>query len=245
MFFLLGIPALISTVCASTAATVGTVAATSTVGGVLGGIGTATGLGLLAKGALGVAAKGAAKHAALRVAGTCLAGRVAAEVGESLAKNVLCEKVKPLRGSILKVDLVGGQASHTGVYLGQDRIAEVTEVKGRAIVRIVGIDEFVSGSAVRSGLYIYVAAAKENGRYRALAKESIARRAASAVGARGRYGLVSNNCHNFTRYCITGHEDSSPCLSASSVKSAIRDEFGCDYVSWRSTGRGVGDATFA
>ena len=245
MFFLLGIPALISAACASTAATVGAVAATGTVGGVLGGLGTAAGLGLLAKGAVGVAAKSAAKHTALRVAGACLAGKVAGEVGESVAKNVFCDKVKPRRGSILKVDLVGGQASHTGDYLGRGRIAEVTEVNGRAIVRIVGLDEFVSGSAVRSGLYIYVAAAKENGRYRALARESIACRAEAAVGRHGRYGLVSNNCHNFTRYCITGHEDSSPCLSASSVKSAIRDEFGCGHVSWRSTGCGIGDATFA
>ena len=244
MIFMLGLPALISAACASTVATVGTVATTTTVGGALGGLGTATGLGLLAKGAIGTAAKGSAKHAIARVATACAVGRVAGEIGESLAKNVFCEKVKPRRGSVLKVDLVGGQASHTGIYLGHDRIAEVTEVDGRAVVRIVAPDEFVSGSAVRSGLYIYVAATKENGRYRALARELIARRAEYAVGERGRYSLVSNNCHNFTRYCITGHKDSSPCLSAASVKSAIRDEFGCGHVSWRSTGCGVGDATF-
>ena len=241
MFFLLGIPALISGISATCAGA----ATTATVGSALGGLGAAAGLGLLAKGAVGAAARGAAARTIACAAGSCLAGRVAGEVGESIAKNVFCDKVRPRRGSVLKVDLVGGHATHTGVYLGRDRIAEVTEEDGRAIVRVVGPDEFVSGSAVRSGIYIYVAAAKEDGRYRALASESVARRAEYAVGGRGRYSLVSNNCHNFTRYCVTGCVDSSPCLSASGVASALRDEFGCGHVSWRSTGCGVGDMSFA
>ena len=52
MIFLLGIPALISGIgaaCASTAATVGTVAATTSAGGILGGLGATAGLGLLAQ----------------------------------------------------------------------------------------------------------------------------------------------------------------------------------------------------
>ena len=248
----------ISAMCASAAAS-------AAAGSAIGGLGAMAGLGLLAKGAVGVAAKGAAgaafkgavgmaakgavragaKHITLRALGTGLGASVVKEVGESVVKNVCCDTVKPRRGSIQKVDLAGGQASHTGVYLGDDRIAEVTDVDGRAVVRIVGLDEFVSGSVWRSGVYIYVAAAEENGNYKALASELIAHRAERAVGERGRYNLTSNNCHNFTRSCITGHEDTSSCLSASMVAFALRDKFGCDHVSWRSTGCGSANKTFA
>ncbi len=203
----------------------------------------------VAKGAVSVAAKSAANAAARQVAaralGTCLAASVGKEAGECIVKNLCCYSVKPRRGSILKVDLIGGQASHTGVYLGNDRIAEVTEVDGRAVVRIVGLHDFISGSAMRSGIYIYVAASEEDGNYKALASELIAYRAERAVGERGRYRLASNNCHNFTRYCITGREDTSSCLSAAAVASALRDKFGCGHVSWRSTGCGASDTTFA
>ena len=248
MIFLLGIPALISGIgaaCASTAATVGTVAATTSAGGILGGLGATAGLGLLAKGAASVATKATAAKVAAGIAGKCVAMSVTKEVGESFVKNVFCDKVRPVRGSILKVDLVGGQAEHTGVYLGNDRIAEVTEVDGRAEVRVVSPDEFLSGDGLlRSGAYIYVAAAKDGGCYRPVASETIARRAERAVGGRGKYNLCGNNCHMFTRYCITGR-DGTMTLSASGVAHVLRDEFGVGHVSWRSTGCGTGDGTFA
>lgn len=68
--------------------------------------------------------------------------------------------VKPIPGSVLKCDLVLGAASHTGIYLGNDQIAEVTEINGRARVRAVSPDEFIDGdpdSIVRTGVYVYVA----------------------------------------------------------------------------------------
>ena len=248
MIFLLGIPALVSGIgaaFASTAATVGTVAATTSAGGILGGLGATAGLGLLAKGAAAAATKAAAAKAAAGIAGRCVAMSVAKEVGESFVKNVFCDQVRPVRGSNLKVDLVGGQAGHTGVYLGNDRIAEVTEEDGRAEVRVVSPDEFLSGDGLlRTGAYIYVAAAKDGGCYRPVASETIARRAERAVGDRGKYNLCGNNCHMFTRYCITGR-DGAVTLSASGVAHALRDEFGVGHVSWRSTGCGTGDGTFA
>lgn len=248
MFFLLGIPALISGIgaaCASTAATVGAVAATTSAGGILGGLGATAGLGFLAKGAAAAATKATTAKVAAGIAGKCVAMSVAKGVGESFVKNVVCDRVRPVRGSILKVDLVGGQAEHTGVYLGRDRIAEVTEVNGRAEVRVVSPDEFLSGDGlIRTGVYIYVAAAKDGGRYRPVASETIARRAERAVGSRGKYGLCGNNCHMFTRYCITGR-DGVVTLSASGVAYALRDEFGVGRVSWRSTGCGTADGTFA
>ena len=259
MIFLLG-SAIISGIgaaCASTAATVGTVAATTSAGGILGGLGATAGLGLLAKGAVAGATKATTAKVAAGIVGKCVttsvakevgkcvAMSVAKEVGESFVKNVLCDQVRPVRGSILKVDLVGGKAEHTGVYLGNDRIAEVTEVNGRAKVQVVSPEAFLSGEGLlRTGAYIYVASAKDGGRYRPVASESIARRAEQAVGGRGKYNLYGNNCHMFTRYCITGR-DGVVTLSASGVAHALRDEIGVGHISWRSTGCGTGNDTFA
>ena len=196
---------------------------------VLGVGGAAAGLGLLAKGTGGTAAR--------TLVTTGVMGCAARGLRESLVKNVFCDIVKPVRGSVLKVDLVGGGLSHTGIYLGNDRIAEVTEVDGRAEVREVSPNEFLSGdSLLRTGAYIYVAAAKKDGEYHPLARESIAQRAESAMGPHGRYNLAFNNCHMFTRYCITGEKHDLPTWTENGIATALRDEFKVNHVSWRSTG---------
>ena len=243
MIFLLGIPALIGGISAALATT-GTAVATTSVAGALGSLGAAAGLGLAAKGAAAATAKAiAAKIAA--GAGSCVAASLVKEAGESVAKNVFCDKVRPVRGSVLKVDLVCGQVSHTGVYLGDNRIAEVADVNGQAVVQTVSPREFLSGSGlVRTGAYIYVATAMDENGCRPVASEETARRAEQMVGGRGKYRLLSNNCHEFTCRCVTGRDDGSWTLSASGVASELRDKFGVGRISWRSTGFGIGDATF-
>jgi hypothetical protein len=88
---------------------------------------------------------------------------------ESFRKNVFEKRVRPVPGSVLRCDLAGGikllsglagSICHTGIYLGNDKIAEVSPVNGRARVRIVDPDEFLSGdsdSLNRTGAFIYVA----------------------------------------------------------------------------------------
>lgn len=234
MIFLLPlIGVAISSLGAGAAAVTATAATSTGLGMALGGLGAAAGLGAGARGAAGAAAR----KTMLDVASRKVLGGVAGNLGESFVKNVFCDAVRPTRGSILKVDLVGGGASHTGVYLGNNHIAEVTEIDGDAVVRIVSPSEFQNGEGqVRTGAFVYVAAAREDDEYRALGRESIARRAEAAIGNHGRYNLAFNNCHMFTRYCITGESQGFPIWSASSIASSLRDEFGVDHVSWRSTG---------
>lgn len=235
LFSLIG--SALSAISAGAAATAAAATTTVGIGGLLGGAGAATALGIAAKSATRAAIRKATMEAALRAAGCVVAGGICKECGESLVKNVFCDPVKPRRGSVLKVDLACGSVVHTGVYLGNDRIAEVTDLDGDAVVREVSPSEFLNGDGlVRTGTYIYVAAAKEKGKYRALASESIARRAERSLGHRGKYNLAFNNCHMFTRYCITGEEQNLPTWSINRVASAIRDKFGVGHVSWRSTG---------
>lgn len=238
MFFLLPvIGAAFSAIGAGAATTAAAATTTAGLGTIFGGLGASAGLGMLVKGAAGAAArKTAMSMAAQAIGGAALCG-VTKEVGESLVKNVFCDTVKPKRGSVLKVDLAAGSVAHTGIYLGHDRIAEVSEIDGDAIVQEVSPSEFLHGdSLVRTGAYVYVAAANEDGKYRALASESIARRAESALGHRGKYSMAFNNCHMFTRYCITGEKQDLPTWSINRVASALREKFDVAHVSWRSTG---------
>ncbi len=174
-------------------------------------------------------------------------------LAESFCKNVFEKRVRPVPGSVLRCDLAGGikllggfagSICHTGIYLGNDKIAEVSPVNGRARVRIVDPDEFLSGdsdSLNRIGAFIYVATDGDE----ALGSEEIAQRAKrSARRSRGEYRLLSNNCHMFTRYCITGEDSDDMAISESDIEEALCSEFGVSSISWKSTGFGAGDYSF-
>lgn len=157
---------------------------------------------------------------------------------DCIVKNTCCDIVRPRLGSVLRCDLVGGIASHTGVCVGHSEIAEITEVRGRAKVMIVSPHDFLSASLLRTGCYIYVASAEMNGKMRALGSSVVARRARRLEGTtRGDYYTLCNNCHQFTRYCITGVDDeSSTPWGVDDIVEALKEEFCVDDVCWRSTG---------
>lgn len=94
-----------------------------------------------------------------------------------------------------------------------------------AIVRKVNEAEFLSCSTVRTGNVISVAASDKE----ALHAEEIATRAEAELercaGKRGEYGLFSNNCRAFTRYCITGERSSEGAFGESEVESVLESVF--------------------
>ena len=161
------------------------------------------------------------------------------------------DKVKPVPGSVLRVDLcgganfLGGRICHTGIYLGNDEIAEITNVRGKARAHVVDPSDFLNGQGtnfIRTGLNIYVAT---DGCGRALAAPEIAERARGCFGppggrslpARaGEYDLVDNNCHTFVVRCVTGREPSKPKLNDREVAAALRRVFKCERVTWEPTG---------
>jgi len=154
------------------------------------------------------------------------------------------EKIKPVPGSVLKCDLAfgvklpGGSLCHTGIYLGNDEIAEITNVDGRAVVNVVDPTDFLQGQGtnfVRTGINIYVAT---DGDGRALGSSRIAARARrfAKSGRRGRYDIVMNNCHMFTIKCVTGENPGAAKLTERDVEEALMDVFGCGRVTWEPTG---------
>ena len=161
------------------------------------------------------------------------------------------DRVKPVPGSVLRVDLcgganfLGGRMCHTGIYLGNDEIAEITNVRGQARAHVVDPSDFLNGQGtnfIRTGLNIYVAT---DGCGRALAAPEIAERARGCFGppggralsARaGDYDLVDNNCHTFVVRCVTGREPSKPKLNDREVAAALKRVFKCERVTWEPTG---------
>ena len=165
---------------------------------------------------------------------------------ESLVKNVFCDVVKPRIGSVVKIDLIGG-ADHTGIYIGNDEIVEVANIDGVATVRIVSAQEFIEGDDCisRCGVFIYVACKQDrDGNCIAMGSKDIADRARAAVGETSKYGLVFNNCHMFTEYCITGKRRDL-CGLLIGVETALDNKFidhGYERLAdmWRSTGESRG-----
>jgi len=157
------------------------------------------------------------------------------------------EKIKPVPGSVLKCDLMGGvnllggALCHTGIYLGNDRIVEITKAgsKRRAKVHIVDPSDFLNGKGtnfVRTGINIYVAT---DGEGHALGGADIAKRALDyriAHRSRGTYDLVDNNCHKFTVRCVTGAEPDEAQLTERDIERALKEKFGCCNVTWEPTG---------
>ena len=132
-------------------------------------------------------------------------------LAESFYKNVLCDKIQPVPGSILKVDLALNPVAsmcHTGIYVGNNRIVEMTNDNGTGIIKKVPPKYFLDYSLWRTGVFIYVACGKKDGKYYPLAAPEIAERALEAVGNETKYNLLLDNCHLFVEYCITGKQDS-------------------------------------
>ena len=130
---------------------------------------------------------------------------------ESLYKNIVCDPVMPEPGSIVKIDLWGEfikSSCHTGVYVGNNQIVEMTNDNGIGTINKFSANQFLNYSAHRTGVYIYVAAIKIGKKYVPLADKKIAERALDAVGNKTKYNLFIDNCHLFTEYCITGSHKS-------------------------------------
>ena len=79
---------------------------------------------------------------------------------------------------------------------------------GNGVIRKVPPKYFLNHSSWRTGIFIYVACGKKNGKYYPLGSEDIAERAEQAIGNTVDYNLLLENCHLFTEKCIAGEKDS-------------------------------------
>ena len=111
-------------------------------------------------------------------------------------------KERPLlsEGAIVWCDLLLGSAEHSGIYVGDNKIVELT---GDGVVREVSFEQFVSTgeSLVRTGFTVYALCNKKG----ILANPKIAKRALDKRDNSRGYNLFTRNCHQFTAGCITGN----------------------------------------
>jgi hypothetical protein len=116
---------------------------------------------------------------------------------KSFVDNVFRDKVTPIVGSILHCSMFG--AEHTGVYIGSNKVVELT---GNGTIRITSPAGFIDGT---NAISIYVACDGTT----PLGGEHIAERAQEMVGRSRVYNVIMDNCHQFTAGCISGDFENS------------------------------------
>lgn len=106
---------------------------------------------------------------------------------------------RPVEGSILYVDLIGEYAQHSGIYIGN---GEIVELSGKGRIQQVSRKQFISGG---TGNDIYVSCREDV----AIGSPIAAQRARSQLGSSREYNIILNNCHQFCTGCMTGNFENS------------------------------------
>ena len=108
------------------------------------------------------------------------------------------EKVAPVAGSVVYCDLLGG-AEHSGIYVENGEISNIVVnnlLTADSSVRLSDYQDFSSKSLY--GTKIYVSCDKHG----AVGSDPVANKAHSHVGEKNFYGLLFNNCHDFSTRCL-------------------------------------------
>ena len=144
----------------------------------------------------------------------------------SIINHLVYDHVVPVRGSIVRCDLAGGLADHSGIYVGNNRIVELN---GDGRIKNVSYKQFIGSSSIKTGIAVYVAC---DDNAVPLSDYTIADYAESLVGKKRNYDLVDNNCHSFTSECIMQAHASSTLFSQ--LESVISEEMNCNLdIKWR------------
>ena len=124
-------------------------------------------------------------------------------LSESFIDNVIRECVSPVLGSVVYCELAFGNAEHSGVFIGNNKIAHLD---GDGCIEIVSPTKFLGRlGGWNSAISIYVSC---NG-VLPVGGEIIAKRARKLVGHKRSYNVILDNCHQFTSGCLTGNFDNS------------------------------------
>ncbi|GEM_PF-1715237 len=113
-------------------------------------------------------------------------------------------RFNPVIGSILRTELIKGVADHSGIYIGDNQIIEITQENGFGVVNITDLNDFVHSSFARTGTTIYIAIDR-------LSKDVIFNKKISIIakkhiGKRNHYQLMEDNCHSFVHKCIINED---------------------------------------
>jgi len=164
--------------------------------------------------------------------------------------EVPLSSVRP--GAILLVGLAV-VLEHSGVYLGDGKIAEL---HGSGEISEVSFEQFRVGRdsdkmKIRSGDRIYAACSlSESGRFAPLCDAETAEVARKYVRNNVSYNLLVNNCHLFSASCVSHSQSLAPSAEPTTIEDlerCIARAYGIDSynVFWLPIGIPSADALFA
>lgn len=144
-----------------------------------------------------IAAKTSVSPMTKTLGGALLAGAIS-----SLNDNYVCEKTKPVMGSVLYCDLAL-IAEHSGIYVGKGKIAHLD---GSGKIEIVTARQFLKRlGGLNPAISIYVSCNEET----AVGSSRVAKLAKAMAGGERTYNVILDNCHQFASGCITGDFDNA------------------------------------
>lgn len=125
------------------------------------------------------------------------------------------EKVIPKEGSVLYADLLAG-AEHSGIYLGCNKISNIVVQKfAEGQVKETTPYNFTEKSLFHKKIYV---SCNKDG---SVGDINVSKGAESHLGEKSFYGLLFNNCHDYSRKCV---EYSSNDFSIDSTSAKEYDE---------------------
>ena len=105
------------------------------------------------------------------------------------------EKVIPIEGSVLYADLFAA-VEHSGIYIGNGEISNIINEGGKGIVKVSDPSRFVTEAKVHSK--IYVSCDKDG----SVGNIDVSNGAQKHIGDSDMYGLIYDNCHEFSEKCL-------------------------------------------
>lgn len=114
------------------------------------------------------------------------------------------EKVKPKKGSVLYTNLslipdndILATAEHSGIYVGNDKISNILiDEFSRGKVKKSSPERFTKKSKMYKKIYV---SCDKNG---SVGDLKVSKKAKSYIGEEYFYGLIFNNCHDFSQKCL-------------------------------------------
>ena len=137
-------------------------------------------------------------------------------------KSVIGNEMKPKVGSVLHCSLLQ-TVEHTGIYVGWNK---VVHLNGDGIIEKVSYAEFIGRlDGMNPTIAICCPVDQDNN---PIGDKVVAKRARSFFGQYRDYNLITDNCHKFTYYCLTG--TTLPIVMFNDIESALDERY--DFCGW-------------
>ncbi len=118
---------------------------------------------------------------------------------ESVVDEIRDSVSEPEIGSVVYCDLTFGYSEHTGIYIGNNQIVNLS---GEGNIEIVSPKEFIADT---TAMNILVSCRGTE----AIGSKQVASRAEDMVNITRDYSFLMDNCHQFTSGCLNGDFEES------------------------------------